>query len=178
MIGLSEMKNKLIALFIVLIMIMVGIVFVVLFFPQVRNRFDKGDKITVDVNILLNEKEVVLSDLNATCIYENSVSCDVYSKDGRYSTKGGEYGLYSFEVIIPKEQLEGYDQDLTLKLNYINANDWNISETTCNINLVSNTKGNLVGTYYLDTIYNNKDNVKQENEIVIDDGILELNWGI
>lgn len=57
------------------------------------------------------------------CSSEANESEQVTYNNGVFKTEGGKYGLYSFSLAIPSENLESYSEDLILKLDYINAND-------------------------------------------------------
>ena len=170
-------KYKIIAI-ILLIFLIFGIAFYfIIKTPRVQSYFYKGNCITINLKIFVNDKEISLDNLIAKDSFENK-DCQVTSKNGTFTMAGGKYGLYKVTLTIPKERLDEYGSDILLNLNYLNANDWYISNSDCVISLKTDSNNVLSGKTEVNVKYN--DNTSQNHKKGIEslDDLINVNWGL
>jgi len=101
---------------IILIVFLVFIIFGFGFYimtktPIGQKYFFKGNRITVHLKVFVDDKELSLEHLLATCMFKNK-SCEIASENGTFNTAGGDYGLYKFPLTIPKDRLDKYEKDI------------------------------------------------------------------
>jgi len=169
-------KRKII-LIILFVFIIIGIGFCIMIQTPIGQRyFFKGNRITVNLKVFVDDKELSLDQLFATCTFENK-DCDVTSDSGTFHTAGGNYGLYKFTVTIPKERLDEYGDDILLNLNYLNANNWYISNSDCVIYLKTDNN-TLTGKTEVTVKYNDNTSQNYINDVKSLDNSVDINWGL
>ena len=173
------MKTKYKAILIVSIIVFLALAITIycLGIPRIKGHLYGGDHITIDLSVNLDGSAISLNNLKATCIYDNKVDNSVSSTDGTYKTKGGKYGSYSFEVIIPKDRLNGFDNDMLIKLDYLNANKWYISESNCVIDLYRSENDVNVSSYVI-VRYNDGTSNEYNKDTVLNNDSININWGL
>ncbi|SEW26783.1 hypothetical protein [[Clostridium] fimetarium] len=144
--------------------------------PIGQKYFFKGNRITVDLKVFVDDKELSLDQLVATCTFEKK-DCDITSDNGTFHTAGGNYGLYKFTVTIPKERLDEYGKDILLKLNYLNANNWYISNSDCVIYLKTDNN-TLTGKTEVTVKYNDNTSQNYIKDVKSLDNSIDINWGL
>ncbi len=173
------MKTKYKTVIIIAVIVVIILLMVVFFIgiPRIRGHLYTGDRITVNLFVNFDGTAISLKDLNATCTYENKVDTIVNSLDGIYKTRGGEYGKYSFELIIPKDRLIGFDNDLLIKLDYLNTNNWYISESNCIIDLYTG-ENRIYGSSNVIVKYNDGTSDEYNKDIDMNNSVINVNWGL
>ena len=174
--GQMSLKRRII-FYAIIIFIIFGIGFYIIIKSPIGQRYlFKGDRITVNLKVFVDDKEVSLNDLIATCKYEKN-NCDVTSQNGTYKSAGGDYGLYKFSVTIPKERFNEYGNDILLNFNFLNANNWYISNSDCVISI--KTDNNILsGKAGVTVKYNNNAPKSYINDIKSIDNSIDINCGI
>jgi len=162
---------------IVLVFIIIIIVIIVNNLPIIQGKLYTGDRIKINLVVNYNGQKLSLDNLNATCIYQKKDNQIVKSNNGNYSTKGGGYGKYVFRIIIPEKYIDGYENDITIDLNYINTNNWYISNNDCIVNLINNNDI-LSGDFTVNTKYNDGTIEEHQSEIELIDNVININWGM
>lgn len=170
------MKRKIIML-LSIVFILILIIIITINFPIIQGKLYTGDHIKISLTINYNNQKLNLNNLNVTCTYQEKEDCKVTSNNGNYSIKGGEYGKYVFTIMIPKEHLVNYTDDLIIHLNYINTNNWYILNSDCTINL-NHDNNILSGDFIVHTKYNDGTVQNDQKEIELTDGIINIDWGI
>lgn len=133
--------------------------------------------IKVNLTVKVDGQEISLNDLEATCEYEEEKSRKVISNDGTYETKGGEYGKYIFNIVVPKDRVEGVDKDIILKLDYFNYNNWYNTVHDCTVNLTT-LENRLYGKYNIHVSYNDgKEDDFSQDGVPIDENTVYISWG-
>ena len=169
-------KRKII-LILLFVFIIIGIGLSIMIQTPIGQRyFFKGNRITVNLKVFVDDKELSLDQLFVTCTFENK-DCDVTSDSGTFHTASGNYGLYKFTVTIPKERLDEYGDDILLNLNYLNANNWYISNSDCVISIKTDNN-TLSGKAGVTVKYNNNAPKSYINDIKSIDNSIDINCGI
>jgi len=169
-------KRKII-LILLFVFIIIGIGLSIMIQTPIGQRyFFKGNRITVNLKVFVDDKELSLDQLFVTCTFENK-DCDVTSDSGTFHTAGGNYGLYKFTVTIPKERLDEYGDDILLNLNYLNANNWYISNSDCVIYLKTDNNM-LTGKTEVTVKYNDNTSQNYIKDVKSLDNSVNINWGI
>jgi len=172
---MSTKRRILLILLFVVIILGIG-VFIIINTPIEQKYFFKGNRITVNLKIFVDDKEISLDNLLATCTFEKK-GCDVSSQSGTFKTAGGDYGLYKFTITIPKEQLNEYGNDILLNLNYLNSNNWYISNSDCVIHL--KTDNNIIsGESEVTVQYNDNTSQDYKKDIKSINDSIDINWGL
>ena len=172
---MNKVKKKLILILIGLLTVISCIV-VIIKFPAIQGKLSSNDHIKLKIRLLFDGKIVEVENKYITCVYETGEVCTVNGNEEIYSVKGGRYGQYKFQISVPGESLQGYDEDVIIHLNYMNANDWYISDSDCTIAL-SKQNGGLYGTVNINTKYNDGNSIVYDDTQVLQDNTLEINWG-
>lgn len=171
------MKTKHKILMIISFIFIIGISLIYFKFgPMIKGKLYNGNRITLNVSIYVNDKELELQNVSAECSFENEV-CNIKSENGKFQTKGGKYGEYCFKITIPSIERNTLTDDLILNLNFLNSNDWYISKSDCCIYLYTDNNS-LSGNATINTKYN--DNTVKTNVFDIDEttGDISLHWGL
>lgn len=145
------------------------------FGPMIWGKIYSGDRITVNLTLFFEGKQIPLEGVEVQCDFENS-QCEFNAKNGTYKTEGGKYGKYHFKVLIPKVSVEGIENDITLDLNYINTNSWYISDSRCVINLYENGNA-IMGDANVNVKYNNNTTTNHLFDLVSKDNVISITWG-
>lgn len=169
-------KHKLI-LIISIILIIAGSLIYYKFGPVIKGKIYNGNRITLDLRIFLDDKELNPEHVSAVCTFENEIY-NLESENGKFQTKGGNYGEYRFKIVIPVKQNIELKNDLILNLNFLNANDWYISESDCSIHLYTNQNNTFSGNAVIETKYNDKSSKTNKYDINEAAGEINLNWGL
>ncbi len=162
---------------IILVIMLIGVAYFIIKNPRVQSYFYSGDRITLKLKVNLNGKEVSLENIDASCFYNNE-KCEVASENGVYKTPGGKHGLYQFQLYLSQERLNGFNKDISFNFNYINANEWYISNSECEVELFSNEEGGLSGHAIAKVEYNDKSSENYRTEIELNENIINVNWGL
>lgn len=170
-------KSMRIGFLIFFVLLLIIVIFIIKIPRLVGNLFN-GNHITINLVVSLDEKEISLDNLKANCIYERKDNCIVKSDNGSYKTIGGEYGLYEFEIVIPSERLEGYTKDIILNLNYLNTNNWYISDSDCKVVLTTDENDVISSTFTVKTKYNDKTSKEYKDNAEVIDNIIDINFGL
>ena len=169
-------KRKII-LILLFVFIIIGIGLSIMIQTPIGQRyFFKGNRITVNLKVFVDDKELSLDQLVVTCNFEKK-ACDVTSDNKTFHTAGGKYGLYEFTVTIPKERLDEYGKDILLNLNYLNANNWYISNSDCVIYLKTDNNM-LTGKTEVTVKYNDNTSQNYIKDVKSLDNSVNINWGI
>ncbi len=160
-----------------IISIFVIIIIIINNLPIIQDKLYTGDRIKINLAVNYNGQKISLDNINATCIYQEKNNYIVKSNNGNYSTKGGDYGKYVFRLIIPKKCIDGYENDITIDLNYINTNNWYISNSDCTVNLIYNNNI-LSGDFTVNTKYNHGTFEEHQSKIELIDNVININWGM
>ncbi len=142
--------------------------------PIIWGHIYTGDHIRIHLDLKYQGVDMPLEDLEITLINKED---KVSSNSGTYSTRGKAYGEYDFRILIPKGYLPGYEKDLTLVLNYMNANDWYISDSYCSINL-ENEDGMILGDYSVKIEYNDGAKANYEDRVEAINEVVSIHWGV
>jgi len=152
-------------------------VYVVTFFgPKIYGEIYSGNRITLNLTIFFEGKPISLDKAEVYCDFDNS-SCELYSENGIYKTRGGKYGKYHFKVILPKGSLDGIENDIVLNLNYINTNSWYISKNNCIFNLYE-SNDTIVGDANVNVKYNDNNTENHNFNLINKDNVFNINWGL
>lgn len=160
-----------------LLLILSGVICFIINNPRIRGHFYTGDRITINLKVISNGHEIALNDLVVTGVY-NDKNLDVTSENGVYKTSGGNHGEYNFQLIIPKERINEYENDITLQLNYINANNWYISNSDCIVELDLNENGLISAEYSVYVLYNDNSSSEYKRNVEPNNNIINIYWGL
>ncbi|SEW22620.1 hypothetical protein [[Clostridium] fimetarium] len=169
-------KHKILVIVLLLFLILGIAFYFIIKMPRVQSYFFNGNRTTINVKIFIDDKELSLDNLIASCIFEKK-DCEVNSKNGTFTTAGGNYGMYKFTITIPQERLNEYGKDILLNLNYLNANDWYISNSDCVIYLKTDNDI-LSGKTEVNVKYNDHTSQNYKNDIKSLENVININWGI
>jgi hypothetical protein len=104
------------------------------------------------MNVEVDGRDISLDNARVSCIH-GSRKEEVAARAGTYRIRGGDYGLYDLALIIPAGAIEGEEKDITVRMEYYNANNWYIIDAGCNLRLTK-TEGGYEGTASVDCRYN------------------------
>jgi hypothetical protein len=93
-----------------------------------------GDHITLGLRITVDGEQIDMGKAKITCDHQGIPQL-LSHQSGLVSTRGGDYGMYSFAVTLPGGTIAGEDEDLTAHIDYMNANNWYIAVIGCDIAL-------------------------------------------
>lgn len=161
----------------VLLLMLSGVIWFTINHPRIKGHFYTGNRITINLKVISNGNEVLLNDLAVTGVY-NDKNIDVISENGVYKTSGGNHGEYKIQLIIPKERINGCENDITLQLNYINANNWYISNSDCIVELDFDENGLISAEYSVYVSYNDNSSSEYKKNIKSKNNIISINWGL
>ncbi len=170
------MKSKKILVLISLLVI-ISVVVLIVKLPIVQGKLNLSDAIKLKIKLSYNDSDIEVDAGNFMCTYEDGKACNVNYNEGVFSVKGGEYGCYRFYVTVPKGRLNGYDNDLVICLNFMNLNDWYISDSDCRIALTEGNN-NLYGKVKINTAYNDGTATVYDEELEVTNNVLEVHWGM
>ena len=175
----TDLKTKYKVILIVSIIVLIILVVIIysIGIPRIKGHLYGGDHITINLTVKLDGAPISLEGLNATCIYDNKTDNTVNSLDGTYKTQGGKYGSYSFEVTIPKDRLNDFDNDMIIKLNFLNANNWYISQSNCAIDLYA-SKNIISGSSNVIVKYSDGTSNEYNQEVELNNNAININWGL
>ena len=178
-------KRNIIALTIIILVVVCTLV-VYNIYPIISGRLYSGNHINLDLSISYEGKQLETRDFKVECINPEG-NIEFISKDGnKYAVKGGKYGEYRFLVIISTDilneeniddNIEYIEDNIVIELQFINANDWYISDSNCIIE-IQNVDGALNCNCTIDTEYNDGTSLDYSNEKPIENGKVEFLWGI
>ena len=170
-------KRNIISLIIVILVVICTLA-VYNTYPIIYGKLYSGNHIKLDLSICYEGKELESAYFKIECINPEG-DIETISKDGnKYAVKGGEYGEYRFVVTIESDILSEENMDnMVIELQFINANDWYISDSNCVIE-IQNVDGALNCNCTIDTEYNDGTSLDYSNEKPIENGKVEFLWGI
>lgn len=160
-------------------------------YPIIYGKLYSGNHIKLDLSIIYEGKQLELEKFKIECINPEG-DIESINRDGnRYAVKGGEYGEYKFAVtisadILDEENIDDNTDDnidyrrednIVIELQFINANDWYISDNNCIIE-IQNIDGILNCNCKINTEYNDGTSSDYSNEKQIENGKVEFSWGI
>lgn len=180
------------------ILIIVAIVLVVLLgivlyktYPVIYGKFYSGNHITLDLSIYYKGKQLKADDYKIECINSEGKN-EAISKEGtEYAVKGGEYGCYNFVITIFPYVMDPADveieisngtytehiiQEPSIELQFVNSNDWYISNSNCKIE-IQNIEGLLNSKCVIDTEYNDGTSSEYSKQKQFNNGKVEFTWG-
>lgn len=162
-----------VALLLLLVVTVVGIGF----YPMIEGRFYNGNRITLNASLTLDGKSIDMEKCTIKCATPQNKEVVITSDNGKYGVEGGEYGKYTFTITVPKELVEGADKDINISLNYINANNWYISNSDCEINIAKDENG-YKASLNVTTKYNDGNDYQYEDTKEIKDYLVDFTWGV
>lgn len=135
-------KNNLkkMSIFIIFVILLMSI-FIYNIFPIIYGKLYSGNHIGIDISIYYDEIQISLDDVEIKCVNPDNKVEQVEKKDATYSVKGGKYGRYIFTITIPGTHIKEGEENIIVELQYLNSNDWYISDTDCIINIKSEASG-------------------------------------
>ncbi len=174
------MKKKniiIISVALLLLLLLVVTVVGIGFYPMIEGRFYNGNRITLNASLTLDGKSIDMEKCIIKCTTPQDKEVAVTSDNGKYGVEGGEYGEYTFTITVPNELVEGADKDINIALNYINANNWYISNSDCEINISKHDNG-YKASLNTTTKYNDGNTCQYEDTKEIKDYVVEFTWGV
>ncbi len=170
-------KKNIIIISVTLLLILVVAVVCIVFYPVIEGKFYNGNRITLNASITLDGKSIDLEKCSVECITPQSREAIITYENGKYGVTGGEYGKYVFNITVPKEFVEGADEDINVTLNYINASSWYISNSDCDIDIIKDDNG-YKASLNVTTKYNDGNSCQYEDTKKIEEDTVEFTWGI
>ncbi len=170
-------KKNIIIISVALLLILVVAVVCIAFYSVIEGKFYNGNRITLDASLTLDGENIDLEKCTVKCVTPQNKEATVTYEDGKYGVAGGEYGKYAFTISVPKELVEGADQNINIVLNYINSNSWYISNSDCDIDIIKDDNGYKAGLD-VTTKYNDGNSCQYEDTKKIEGETAEFTWGI
>lgn len=99
-------------------------------FTIIYGKLYSGNHIGINISIYYEGKQISLDDLEIKCVNPQNQVEQIEKDNSGYSVKGGKYGRYIFTVTIPSVYVEAGEEDTIIALQYLNLNDWYISDTS------------------------------------------------
>ena len=152
-------------------------------YPMVYGKLYLGNHIKLDLSISYEGKQLESDEFKVECVNPEGDIESINKDDNKYAIKGGEYGEYKFVVIIDakifdKDNIKNNTEDkIVIELQFINANDWYISDNNCLIE-IDNIDDALKCNCKINTEYNDGTSSDYSNEKQIENGKVEFSWGI
>lgn len=171
----GNLKKKII----VIVLAIIALVAVAIFMTQsnilhrIYGKLYKGNHIELNLSVYYEGEQITSDNIKITCINPEGKNESINSKDLKYSIKGGEYGKYIFIVTIE----DRFQEDMVLELEFLNANDWYISDSNCIIE-IQNQDDELNCSYRITTEYNDETTDDLSGEKQMEDGKIKITWGI
>ena len=148
-------------------------------FPIIYGKLYSGNHIKLDLSVSYEGKQLEATDFDVECINPQG-NIEKVSKDGsKYAVKGGKYGEYKFILTIDGKIFDedNTEDNIVIELQFINANDWYISDNNCLIE-IHNIDGELKCDCKVDTEYNKGTTSNYHIEKTIKNRKVEFSWGI
>lgn len=147
----KDRKNLIVG--IIAVILLISLVFIVVkhYFPYLYN----GDKITLSINGTIDDEKISLSKNDVVCKYDKKNPQEIkFEKSDKYkiSTKGNEYGSYTFYISTEGERIV---------ISLIHTNWWEIQNVEFDFNI--NSKNNTLTYKINDTIASIKPNGKSNS---------------
>ena len=172
-------KKRNIILLIIAILVVICTLAVYNTYPIIYGKLYSGNHIKLDLSICYEGKELESEEFKVECINPEGDIESISIDGNKYAVKGGEYGEYRFVVTIESDILseENTDNNIVIELQFINANDWYISDNNCVIE-IQNIDGVLNCGCKINTEYNDGTSSDYSKEKQIENGKVEFLWGI
>ena len=176
-------KRNVIAL-IIAMLVFICILAVYNTYPIIYGKLYSGNHINIDLSINYEGKQLELDDFKVECINPEG-DIESISKDGnKYAVKGGDYGEYKFVVTIDAKIFDeennityNTEDNIVIELQFINANDWYISDNNCVIE-IQNADGALNCNCKINAEYNDGTTSNYLKVKSIENGKVVFSWGI
>ncbi len=171
-------KRNVIALTIAIVVV-ICILAVYNTYPIIYGKLYSGNHINLDLSISYEGRQLKTTDFKVECINPEGNIEKVSKADNKYAVRGGEYGEYTFLVTIDTKIFdeENIENNIVIEFQFINANDWYISDNNCVIE-IRNIDGALNCDCTIDTEYNDGTSSNYFKEKQIENGNVEFTWGI
>ena len=170
------MKKKVVLLSIIFLLAFVGGLTIKLF-PIIQGRLYLGNRISLDISVYFNGELIDIKELEVRCKDPRNVYLDIETVDSRCCVRGGEYGAYTYIVVVPAKFIGDTDENITIELVYINANSWYISDSRCVIK-IEEQDGIRECSCEIKTKVNDGSSTDYLKESSIERGIVQFTWGI
>lgn len=173
------MKHRikgLVIISIVLLLIISGYLFIYAFsfdFEEISYRLAKYHNY-IDIVVRLDGTQLNMKGIKVNYIHDNgdvlekSVFDDYYEHEktkrvsNRVKFKEGAYGVNIFEIIIPKEDLKDFDEDIKLSIGHFNTNWWHVNKYSVDVDI------NVLSKESVDVTISQKiSDMKDPKEVVI-----------
>lgn len=180
------------------ILIIVTAIFVVLLgvvlyntYPIIYGRLYSGDHINLDLSICYEGKQLEEDDYKIECINPEGKKESISKDAQQYSVRGGEYGCYRFIITIcsdvfgetvveleesGEEYIEHIKEEVIVELQFLNSNDWYISDSNCIIE-IENIDGIRNCDCSINTEYNDGTSSEYGDVKQIENAKVEFTWG-
>ena len=148
-------------------------------YPIIYGKLYSGNHITLDLSINYGEKRLGIDDFKVECVNPKGEIETISIESDKYAVKGGEYGEYKFVLTIDGKILDedNTEDNIVIELQFINANDWYISDSNCLIEIY-NIDDTLKCDCKINTEYNKGTSSNHYIGKIIENGKVVFSWGI
>lgn len=163
----------------IVIILVILVIFCVLYsvFPIIYGKLYSGNHIKIDLSIYYEGNQINIDDLEVKCVNPQNQVSQIEKDGSEYSVKGGTYGKYTFILTIPGTCIENGEEDIIIELQYLNSNDWYISDSKCMID-IRNVNGLVSCNCKINTKYNDGTTADYSEEKETENGNVKFSWGI
>lgn len=173
---MRKINLKKMSIAIILVILVVFCIFYSVF-PRIYGKLYSGNHIKMDLSIYYEGNQISIDDLEVKCVNPQNLVSQIKKDGSKYSVKGGKYGRYIFTVTIPRIYIENGEEDIIIELQYLNSNDWYISDSECVID-IRNVDGLVSCNCKINTKYNDGTSADYSEEKQIENGNVKFSWGI
>ena len=134
------------------------------------------NKILITVNVKLNGEPINLDEAKTNCTYDADENCEYTYAEGTFEIKNVESSGYQLTLVVPKEKLKGYKEDLIIQLEYVNPKQNVTSKSQCELDIKTSNEG-LYGSYDINLV-RRTGNEQYTGNVEPHNNTIELYWGL
>ncbi|MBQ2800073.1 MAG: hypothetical protein IJF03_01645 [Lachnospiraceae bacterium] len=149
-------------------------IFVVVVLPIML--YFSRNKILITVNVKLNGEPINLDEAKTNCTYAPDENCEYTYAEGTFEIKNVESSGYQLTLVVPKEKLKGYKEDLIIQLEYVNPKQNVTSKSQCELDIKTSNEG-LYGSYDINLV-RRTGNEQYTGNVEPHNNTIELYWGL
>ncbi|HHX63211.1 MAG TPA: hypothetical protein GX707_21240 [Epulopiscium sp.] len=158
------------------VILIVVCIIVIYFNPIIKGKLSNEDHITLYTEIYINNQKVDMEQVEIETLFQDR-SVEYTFDNGKWSTQGKEYGQYKFNVLIPTTKDFKLQKPLYIEFEFLNPNAWCISQNDVKLYLYTH-ENDILGNSIIKTIYNDRSEVLNYDDIKAKENKISINWGL
>ena len=173
---LTKRRNIIIIGIVISIVVLVVVIYNT--YPIIYGKLYSGNHINFDLSISYEGKKLDINDYRIECINPDGNKESIVKDGEMYAIKGGKYGKYYFIVTIDADKIDSKitKEDIIIEMQYLNTNDWYISNSKGNLEITS-IDDSLYCSCKINTKYNDGSYIDYSKEEQIENHKAQFSWG-